>query len=66
MPSGGTPTVAITSIISGSDPPGWRRIIDTSLASPADYSEYAEGPVVEEGTYRAGPRSVVLLAQERS
>jgi len=39
----------------------WRRWIDTSLDSPHDIEEWQTSPVVSAGTYRAGPRSVVLL-----
>ena len=39
----------------------WRRFVDTSLDSPEDLSAPAEAPVVAGPTYRAAPRSVVLL-----
>jgi glycogen operon protein len=39
----------------------WHRWIDTSLDSPHDISEFGSAPVVGGGTYRAGPRSVVVL-----
>jgi glycogen operon protein len=44
-------------------PPGaaWRRWIDTSLPSPQDIVEWPAAPPVAAPTYRAGPRSVVML-----
>jgi glycogen operon protein len=39
----------------------WRRILDTSLASPDDLVSSAVAPLVDSGSYRAGPRSVVIL-----
>jgi isoamylase len=45
---------------------GWRRIVDTSLASPDDLSSAVDAPSVDGGTYRAGPRSVVVLASPRT
>jgi glycogen operon protein len=39
----------------------WRRCIDTSLDSPEDIWPYESAPAVGAGTYRVGPRSVVLL-----
>jgi isoamylase len=54
-------------------PPGsedgetWRRWIDTSLESPEDIMEWQDAPVVSEQSYRAGPRSVIVLfARTRS
>jgi hypothetical protein len=44
---------------------GWRRIVDTSLPSPDDLRLAGEAPAVDEGSYRAGPRSVVILACSR-
>ena len=44
----------------------WRRIVDTTLASPDDLSAAADAPLVEGGSYRAGPRSVVVLAARRT
>jgi glycogen operon protein len=43
----------------GRDP--WRRWIDTSLAPPQDIVEWQSAPPVAEVSYRAGPRSVVML-----
>ena len=40
---------------------GWRRWIDTSLASPEDIVARRDAPAVTEGTYRVGPRAVVVL-----
>jgi glycogen operon protein len=39
----------------------WRRWIDTSLESPHDIQDWPTAAVVTERTYRAGPRSVVVL-----
>jgi glycogen operon protein len=39
----------------------WRRWIDTSLESPHDIQDWPAAPVVTEGWYLAGPRSVVVL-----
>ncbi len=53
-------------------PPGeagmepWRRILDTTLGSPDDLVMAAEAPAVEGDSYRAGPRSVVVLAARRT
>jgi glycogen operon protein len=44
----------------GSTP--WRRIVDTTLPSPDDIVEAQDAPVVEGVGYRAGPRSVIVLA----
>ena len=40
----------------------WRRCIDTALASPDDIYPWEEGPLVEQATYVAQPRSLVLVA----
>ena len=39
----------------------WRRWIDTTLDSPNDIVELETAPTVPGRTYRAGPRSVVIL-----
>jgi isoamylase len=39
----------------------WRRWIDTMLPSPEDIVEWRAAPPVSDHTYRAGPRSVVVL-----
>jgi glycogen operon protein len=39
----------------------WRRWIDTSLDSPQDIVEWRTATFVPGRTYRAGPRSVVIL-----
>ena len=49
------------SLIDGS---GWRRILDTTLASPDDIRFGDEAPAVETAAYRVGPRSVVVLAAQ--
>jgi glycogen operon protein len=40
---------------------GWRRWIDTSLESPQDIVPWRAAPILSGQTYRAGPRSVVVL-----
>jgi glycogen operon protein len=42
----------------------WLRWIDTSLASPEDIVEWKAAQPVANGTYRVGPRSVVMLYSE--
>jgi glycogen operon protein len=42
-------------------PDSWRRWIDTSLDSPQDIVEWQCASPVSGRTYRAGPRSVVVL-----
>jgi glycogen operon protein len=44
-----------------SDSGGWRRWIDTFLASPQDIVYWHDAPEVGASTYRAGPRSVVVV-----
>jgi glycogen operon protein len=39
----------------------WRRWIDTSLPSPQDIVDWEKAPEATGRTYRAGPRSVVVL-----
>ena len=39
----------------------WRRCIDTYLDSPDDICDFADAPQLGGSTYRAQPRSVVLL-----
>jgi len=39
----------------------WQRWIDTSLPAPQDIVPWQESPFVVEQTYKAGPRSVVIL-----
>ena len=39
----------------------WRRWLDTSLDSPHDIVEWDKAPSIQGRTYRAGPRSVVVL-----
>jgi isoamylase len=43
------------------DEHSWRRWVDTSLDSPQDIVEWQTAPFVPGRTYRAGPRSVVVL-----
>jgi isoamylase len=47
--------------ISGGARMPWRRWIDTFLASPEDIVDWERAPVVVGSTYRAAPRSVVVL-----
>jgi glycogen operon protein len=42
--------------------PRWQRIVDTTLPPPDDIVEGRGAPVVDTTCYRAGPRSVVVLA----
>jgi glycogen operon protein len=44
----------------------WRRWIDTSLDSPQDIVDWQTAPFVPGRTYRAGPRSVVILWASQS
>jgi isoamylase len=39
----------------------WRRCVDTSLDPPDDFCAWAEAEAVDGRTYRAQPRSIVLL-----
>jgi isoamylase len=39
----------------------WRRCIDTYLSPPEDICDLTEAPQLEGSSYRAQPRSVVLL-----
>jgi glycogen operon protein len=41
---------------------GWRRCIDTALASPDDINPWERSPAVAASTYLVQPRSVALLA----
>ena len=41
---------------------GWRRCIDTALASPDDIRRWENAPVLEQASYVVQPRSVALLA----
>ena len=41
--------------------PGWQRLVDTYLESPADIHDVADAPVVAASTYQVQPRSVVFL-----
>jgi pullulanase/glycogen debranching enzyme len=43
---------------------GWRRWIDTSLASPHDICEAAEAPPIADPTYLVQPRSTACLFAE--
>jgi isoamylase len=47
--------------VGSGDPDPWRRWIDTALDSPLDIVEWQKAPSVPGRTYRAGPRSVVVL-----
>jgi glycogen operon protein len=42
----------------------WRRIVDTYLESPDDFSEMATAPIVQTDTYLVQPRTIVILASE--
>jgi isoamylase len=43
----------------------WRRLVDTSLASPSDIVEEAGAPSLDRATYDAGPRSMAVLVMAR-
>jgi glycogen operon protein len=43
----------------------WRRIVDTSLASPEDFCDFKAAPVLTGQLYRAASRSIVVLACRR-
>ena len=44
---------------------GWRRVVDTSLESPADFVPVQDALTLEgEASYEAQPRSVVVLYSE--
>jgi len=45
----------------GDDGDSWHRWIDTTLDSPQDIVQWETAPAVPGRTYRAGPRSVVVL-----
>ncbi|HEY5892876.1 MAG TPA: glycogen debranching protein GlgX [Chthoniobacterales bacterium] len=45
----------------GSPANPWRRWIDTVLDSPDDIAPWQDAPAIPGRTYRAGPRSVVML-----
>jgi isoamylase len=47
--------------VGASSEDSWRRWIDTTLDSPHDIVEWQTTPAVAGRTYRAGPRSVVVL-----
>jgi glycogen operon protein len=44
---------------------GWRRLMDTGLESGQEISGWGEAALVRARTYRAGPRSIVLLGSSR-
>ena len=54
-------TFALPPVPAGDEP--WRRCMDTTLPSPDDVRSFAEAPVVDQASYAAGPRSVVLFAR---
>jgi glycogen operon protein len=54
-------TFALPAVPAGGEP--WRRCLDTALASPDDIRPFAEAPAVEQASYEARPRSVVLLVR---
>jgi hypothetical protein len=49
------------SAVADRGPHPWRRWIDTFLDSPHDIIEWERAPLVAGHTYRAEPRSVVIL-----
>src|SRR5262249_44333168 len=44
---------------------GWRRWVDTALASPQDLVPWEEAPLHADGLYKVVPRSVVVLVARR-
>jgi glycogen operon protein len=48
-------------LVSGESGSVWRRWIDTALDSPHDIVEWQSAPPFTGKTYRAGPRSIVVL-----
>ena len=42
----------------------WRRIVDTYLEPPHDFSEMATAPAVKTSSYTVQPRSIVILAAQ--
>ena len=42
----------------------WRRIVDTYLEPPHDFSEMATAPIIETPAYTVQPRSIAILAAE--
>ena len=44
----------------------WRRVIDTSLPSPEDFSDPAVAPIVDKNTYKVTPRSVIVLVAQNA
>lgn len=48
-------------VIQEGQPNEWRRVIDTSLLSPADCVEPGEGQRLQSPLYEVTPRSVVVL-----
>ncbi len=48
----------------GHHAPDWRRLIDTSLASPADINRYANAESVTGGAYTVKARSMAVLSRK--
>jgi isoamylase len=46
-------------------PAEWRRVVDTSLPSPQDFSEPGTEPVLQTLAYRVKARSIVVLLRKR-
>jgi glycogen operon protein len=44
-------------------PGAWRRVVDTSLASPRDVVDPGREELLSDGEYVAGPRSIVVLVR---
>jgi glycogen operon protein len=43
------------------DPRTWKRVVDTSLASPQDITKVGEEALLSNSSYVVGARSVVVL-----
>jgi glycogen operon protein len=40
---------------------GWRRVVDTALASPDDFAPWDSAPAVTQASYVVHPRSMAVL-----
>jgi isoamylase len=56
----------LTFVVQDGQPGEWRRVVDTSLASPDDFSETGEEPHLEGMSYLVGPRSIAVFVRPRA
>lgn len=56
---------ALTFTVQEADDRTWKRVIDTSVASPLDFCEPGREVSVQSRAYTVGPRSVVVLIRRR-